>query len=367
MTVATRRTLDRTRRRLRWFGLLAFATIVAITAPSDAVAAPGDGNPVIVRAFDHTPVYFLSDDSQRDVFVGAEFPTEGEYSRITMNIRLDCPTGGCDPWDRYGTIGVVTSPEGDDQSATVIELARFMTPYGIGGRWSLDVTDLRPLLTGEVTLAASIDTWVGPGSSGGAGWQLSTWFAMTPGSPARQAVAVVPVWSPREVRYGDPIVPTAVDAPTVTLDLPAAARYSLRTFITGHGQGNEDDCSEFCPRVHTIRVNGARRDHLVWRNDCATTGVKGQRGNYWYSRAGWCPGSLVKPWDVDVSRDITGNSARIAYSVTPYVNGCRPGADPFIPATCTLGTSAEYDGGRHTPPIYRLSTVLIAYQERAPR
>lgn len=48
MTVATRRTLDRTRRRLRGIGLLAFATIVAIVTPSDAVAAPGDGNPVIV-------------------------------------------------------------------------------------------------------------------------------------------------------------------------------------------------------------------------------------------------------------------------------------------------------------------------------
>jgi len=53
--------------------------------------------------------------------------------------------------------------------------------------------------------------------------------------------------------------------------------------------------------------------------------------------------------------------------VTPYVNGCRPGAVPFIPATCTLGTSAEYDGGRHTPPIYRLSTVLIAYQGQVRR
>jgi hypothetical protein len=232
----------------------------------------------------------------------------------------------------------------------------------VGGEWTLDVTDLRPLLTGDVTLAALIDTWVGPGNSAGAGWELSTWFAMTPGRPKRKAIAVIPVWTPREVRYGDPVVPTAVDAPTVEVSVPRARGYALRTFVTGHGQGNQDDCAEFCPRTHTIRVNGQRHDLQGWRTDCATSGVRGQRGNYWYSRANWCPGSLVRPWDVDVTDDVRGSTARVAYAVTPYVNGCRPGADPFIPTTCVLGTSADYDGGNHTPPIYRLSTVLIAYR-----
>ena len=107
--------------------------------------------------------------------------------------------------------------------------------------------------------------------------------------------------------------------------------------------------------------NSLRHDTAGWRNDCATSGARGQRGNYWYSRAGWCPGALVTPWHVDVSRDIPGREVQLAYEVTPYVNGCRPGASPCIPTPCTLGTEAEYDGGRRTPPIYRLSTVLIAY------
>ena len=37
---------------------------------------------------------------------------------------------------------------------TVIELARFITPFGVGASWDIDVTDLRPLLTGDVTLRA---------------------------------------------------------------------------------------------------------------------------------------------------------------------------------------------------------------------
>ncbi len=345
----------------RIIGVLATIMVSLPLTAASAQAAPNVSRPIVVPAFDHTPVYYTADDNRREVTTTAAFPTDGMFRRITMHVQLACPAGGCDPWDRYGTIGVVTPKVAESDPSTVVELARFMTPYGVGGQWTVDVTDLRPLLRGSVTLNALIDTWVGPGSTTGAGWQLSTWFEMSPGRPLRQATAVIGVWSPREVRYGDPVTPTAVDAPTVTVAVPPSRHFALRTFVTGHGQGNEDDCSEFCPRTHTIRVNGIRHDARVWRRDCATSGVTGQRGNYWYSRAGWCPGSLVAPWIVDVSSDIPGPTARFSYAVTPYVNGCRPGAQPFIPTTCTLGTSADYDGGRHTPPIYRLSTVLIAY------
>ena len=352
--------------------IAATATMLSIAAIPNAVAAQSASSspstsPVIVRAFDHTPVSYTSTDNRRAVTAPAAFPATGDFSNITLHLRLDCPTGGCDPWDRFGTIGIVTSPAVGDTPATTIELARFMTPYGVGGRWSIDVTDMRPLLTGNVTLGAFIDTWVGPGTDGGAGWQVSTWFSMTPGRPAHPSVAVIPVWSLREVTYGDPQKPTSVDAPPVNLDLPRATTYALRTFVTGHGQGNEDDCSEFCPRTQTVAVNGTPHRLDGWRTDCATSGVRGQRGNYWYSRANWCPGSLVTPWMTDVTRDVIPapdhqRAARVTYAVTPYVNGCRPGATPFIPILCVFGTSADYDGGAHTPPIYRLSSVLIAYR-----
>ena len=346
--------------------LLVAAVVAGAMSAGPAAAVPGVES-VTVPAFDRTPVSFTADENRRIVLAQAQFPDQGRFARIVMHVRLECPTGGCDPWDRYGSIGVRTNagslpetPESDIASAT-IELARFMTPYGVGGEWALDVTDLRPVLTGPVTLAAFIDTWVGPGSTDGSGWLLSSWFELTPGRPARTAIAVLPVWTPREVRYGDPVVPTAVDAPPVSLQVPAARSYALRTFVTGHGQGNEDDCAEFCPRIQTIRVNGEAHRHLGWRTDCATSGVPGQRGNYWYSRAGWCPGSLVRPWITDMSSDVRGTTARVAFAVTPYVNGCRPGAVPFIPTICVFGTGADYDGGAHTPPIYRLSSALIVF------
>lgn len=338
---------------------------VAISLPAQATP---DQPVTRVLAFDNTPIYFTGNDNQRDVLAPSNFPAGGSFSKITMHISLACPTGGCDPWDRYGTIGVVIPSTdvqfGDSQPPpTIIELARFMTPYGVGASWSTDVTNLRPILRGTVTLAAHIDTWVGPGNASGAGWQLTTWFTMKPGKPIRESVAVIPVWSPREVRYGDPVVPTAVDAPAVALAVPAGGSFALRTLVTGHGQGNKNDCSEFCSTTQTIRVSGESHQLDLWRKDCATSGAYGQLGNYWYSRAGWCPGDLVKPWVIELGQRISKTITKFSYGVTPYVNTCRPGATPPVPTTCTLGTSPEYDGGRHTEPIYRLSTVLIVYRQ----
>ncbi len=141
------------------------AVMVALVARASTSTAIAVQRFAVVPAFDHTPVFFFffSDDNRRDVSTQASSPVSGEFARITMRVSLDCPAAGCDPWDRYGTIGLVTEPGTGDSPATVIELARFMTPYGVGGRWSLDVTDMRPMLTGDVTLAAHIDTWVGPG------------------------------------------------------------------------------------------------------------------------------------------------------------------------------------------------------------
>src|SRR5262249_19804639 len=141
------------------------------------------------------------------------FPKDGAYSKIILHLALDCPSGGCDPWDRFGTLGVVTHVAEDGGGDDVIEVARFITPYHVGAAWDLDVTDLRPLLSGDVTMRAFIDTWVGPGSSYGDGWLLSASFEMTGGIPERLPEQVIPVWSPRNVVYGDPQKPIAGGAP----------------------------------------------------------------------------------------------------------------------------------------------------------
>jgi hypothetical protein len=88
------------------------------------------------------------------------FPAGGTYERIVLHLQLDCPPGGCDHWDRIGSLGVVTQPPVNGGSrGTVVEIARYVTPFGVGApAWDYDVTDLAPLLTGGLTLQGFIDT-----------------------------------------------------------------------------------------------------------------------------------------------------------------------------------------------------------------
>ncbi len=327
-----------------------------------ADAGPAGGEDTTVETFAKAHIYFTGSDNKRTVDTVASFPATGAYASIVLHLSLECPSGKCDAWDRFGTLGVVTQKGDKPEADTVVEVARFMTPYGVGGKWDYDVTDLRPLLSGALTLRAHIDTWVGPGSQYGNGWALSASFEMKGGVPDRLPLAVAPVWTMRQGVYGDPKKPLRASFAEQTVALPeGATAASLRTFVTGHGQGNLANCAEFCSRKHTLTVGATPHVQTVWRTDCATTAVPGQKGTYTLSRAGWCPGADVKPWTLDVTPDLGGaRSVKVAYDVEAYENSCRPDA-----ATCTgcsLGTACAYDGGNHTEPYYAVSTVLVAFR-----
>jgi len=362
-------------------GPIAASCSSSSAAPPDAAAsddaggsdAPTDtpGADATVTAFSKTPLFFKDGSAagnRRTVDAPASFPASGEYAKIVLHLTLSCPQGGCDVYDRFGTLGVVTQKGADGGPSTVVEIARFVTPYGVGGSWDYDLTDLRPLLTGDLTLEAFIDTWVPQGQSGiGQGWLLTATFQMTGGVPAKVPVAVVPIWTTKQVWYGDPAKPIAGSIPPATVTLPAgASSYAVRAFVTGHGQGNVDDCAEFCSRQHTLTVGSTPVSTTVWRTDCATTAVKNQGGAYPFaSRAGWCPGASVRPWIVDVTQDVgAGPTASFAYDVQAYDNTCRPDAVPDggTCVGCTLGASCAYDGGLHTEPFFYVSSVLIAYR-----
>ncbi|MDC3985076.1 peptide-N-glycosidase F-related protein [Polyangium jinanense] len=351
--------------------LLSHAACSEPAAPPDssgtAGGGPGPSEPVpgadtVVTPHDKTHVYFTGEDNKRIVDAPATFPAEGEYSQIVLHLSLACPDGGCDAWDRFASLGLVTAKGNTPEEDTVLEIARYITPYAVEGAWDIDVTDLRPLLAGEVTVRAFIDTWVGPGSPYGAGWLVTASFEMKGGIPAKLPVAVLPVWDRRYVAYGDPSKPVSGSAPAQEIMLPeGSTSYALRTFITGHGQGNADNCAEFCTRKHTFTVGATPHEQDIWRSDCATTAVPGQQGTWKYPRAGWCPGADVRPWTVDITADVAGASTvKIAYGVEEYENTCRP--DAAVCEGCSLGTGCDYDGGAHTEPNYQLSTVLIAYR-----
>jgi hypothetical protein len=322
--------------------------------------APGED--ASVAAFARTPIHFGGGEDRREVTADVEFPARGTHAKVTLTLALDCPQGGCDAWDRFGSLALVP---GDDPSVRV-ELARFITPYGVRGSWTQDVTALRPLLAGKQRLAAFIDTWVGPpGGANGAGWLFSATFDFEGGTPARVPVVVEPVFTRRDVAYGDPSRPIPAQlAPREVGVSPLASAWELRGLITGHGQGNADQCAEFCPKTHAFSVAGEAHSMRIWRDDCDRNPVSNQAGTWRFPRAGWCPGADVRPWVENVTASVgaspTMGSVTIGYDVEAYENSCRPGV--AVCRGCTLGTGCDYDGGAHTEPRWSLSALLVGYR-----
>ena len=334
-------------------------------APLDTGTLGGDAT---VNVFDRTPVFFDPSDggnngNQRTISASGVFPPSGLYSSIVLHVTLSCPQAGCDHWDRFGTLGVVTKQGAGGTPDTVVEIARFVTPYCVGASWDYDVTDLRPLLAGSVTLQAFIDTWAPQGNpaANGGGWLLTASLDFKGGVPAKIPLAALPIWTMTQVWYGDPAKPTSGTVPPQMVTLPTGATsYAVRTFVTGHGQGNADDCAEFCPKAHTLTVGTTPFTQQVWRTDCATTGARRQCGTSIYPRAGWCPGADVKPWQADVTQAVGATTASVSYGIESYENTCRPTAPQCI--GCTLGTGCMYDGANHTEPFFYVSSLLIAYR-----
>ena len=325
----------------------------------DGVAPPQPGADTTVVALGGEHVFF-GEPNRRTVDVPVTFPAAGlRYTQVTLHLGLRCPMpGGCDWWDRLGHLSLLLPPAAGETDPRELELARFITPYRVGGELaSIDVTELQRVLEGPQTVRVFIDTWVGPGHANGAGWLVDASFDFVGGLPAADPVAVVPLWAPHRVVYGDPARPVDAQA---TLEVPeGTTRARVRAFVTGHGQGNADNCAEFCRRDHTITVGAAPTTVELWRDDCATTAVPNPQGTWRYARAGWCPGASVAPWIVDVDAPAAGSTA-IAYTVEPYTNTCRPDAEDC--GGCTLGTGCAYDGGAHTEPGWEQSALAILYR-----
>jgi hypothetical protein len=294
-----------------------------------------------VQLFNQTAIYFTSSDDRREVQRTVSFPAGNRtFSRIVLNLRLSCPNGRCDWWDRKGALYILDEREGK------VEFFRFMTPYRVGASWQEDVTDLRPLFTGNKKVVVAIDTYVGPGHPNGDGWMVDASLEFVDGTPAQPVVDVVPVFSAQHIVYGDPTRPAGLMR-TVAKN-PLATKARLRLYITGHGQGNTENCAEFCPKTHTINFGTAAANLTVWRDNCSQTRTDGpQMGTWTYSRAGWCPGDKVNPLLVDIPSEFyASENAAIRWTPQSYENYLR----------------TNYNDGGHTEPYYQVSGLLILYR-----
>ena len=107
---------------------------------------------VIVNTFDDVVLNWATASEAR-----FQFPDERErFTSAHMNLTIECPPGGCDPWDRFGNLSLKHS------SGETYEIARLVTPYDIGTTsggpgacaWS-DVTYIHLLRANKLSLFVS--------------------------------------------------------------------------------------------------------------------------------------------------------------------------------------------------------------------
>ncbi len=272
------------------------------------------GEDTTITVFDAEHIYYGSE-NRRSVDVEVTFPdNEQTYSSLNGRFRLHCPSDyRCDHWDRYGTFGIVLNAGEEDEQ--FVELDRFITAYRVGFSWESDLTAVRPLLTDTVTLRVFIDTWVGPGHDSGDGWLFDAAIDFEGGSaPSPEPIEVAPVWGHSSWSAGLDDNPVEGQIVPQSVSPSEGSTYTFRSFITGHGWNNAQNCAEFCAKHHYYTVGGTEFGRQVWRDDCTETVTDGtQLGTWEYSRAGWCPGAQVYPWDTDVT-DLVGDAGEVDIS-----------------------------------------------------
>ncbi len=257
------------------------------------------------------------------------------YSKVLLKISLNCPTGGCDPWDQPAFFYIV-------HEGVKYEIARYITPYGVPcGDWTFDITDFKSILKGGVNFESYIQVW------GATGWLLDAEIVLEPGTPAYEDSKIEPLCVESYWVYGDVNVnPHNPPAKTVTVDANADA-LKIRMLSTGHGQANTDNAAEFKDATHEIWLNDelAFTQHL-WKADCDQNTCSPQNGTWMYARAGWCPGQDIQPWEWDLNGLFTpGEELNFEYKLQPYTNLNNTG----------------YNNGSHTEPHYKISTYLVTY------
>jgi hypothetical protein len=214
------------------------------------------------------------------------------------------------------------------------EIGRYITPYGNGldlGNgfdWVYDVTDYAPFLHDTVYLSAYNQQEM-----------VDLSFEMIEGTPPRDVLDVRNLWNGLPAYGGPTSIETFLTPKRVLIPADAAnTRLKMRT--TGHGFGGNENCSEFCPKVHTIKVNGVSRyDTLVFKQDCGMNPVYPQGGTWVYNRSNWCPGSDVPTYDLELTPWVTpGDSVTLDYDVEGYSWN-----------------------GQGTTPYYDIETQLVTY------
>ncbi len=294
-----------------------------------------------------------------------------------------------DRWDKSGSCFVVTNPEklsiltvaqgvGKFQADTfvnekypgvvntknyspVVELMRFMTPFGVGFYsndslkhrrpvyipswekqvvWENDITQLADVLTGEFYVGVWIDSWTTEGYD----FDLQLSYSNRPQKKVKIMPLVNTVPYVGEQQLPDNFAHAALQH-TITLNKNAK---NVKLYYTTTGHGGHSGGDEFIKIKNRIFFDEKLvLDTIPWRDDCASfrrfnpsSGVWIKKDSAAYinhktrsyqvkeieeriassdlSRSNWCPGSFVAPMCIDLGNLNAGtHELKISIPATP--------------------------------------------------
>ncbi|MCB0520979.1 MAG: T9SS type A sorting domain-containing protein [Lewinellaceae bacterium] len=237
------------------------------------------------------------------VEVEAELPSYlGAFDQITGLLNIQCPAGGCDPWDRISGI------EAKGHNGEWYEIIRYITPYGVPCSHSIDLTDFMSTLQGKIRFRVYLGTL-------GNGFLYTLDLEYKKGQPAHPYSTITQLW--RETYdFGDPSHLQPVE--NLDIDIPNDAKAAkMKLVSTGHGWGdnNTGNAAEFHEDTHHIWVNGVQtfEQHNWQACNPNPDGCSPQNGTWFYARAGWCPGSIAPWFDYDMAPYISQGPLTLGY------------------------------------------------------
>ena len=257
------------------------------------------------------------------VSIVESFPTINFANTGITQTTIDTTYGWLAGWvytyDPYGNVFDSTwvSPDGthyNQYKQTTFQLQNYVTPYGIGlslgpngFRWVYDVTDYVTILQDTVEISAGNQQEL-----------IDLKFVFIKGTPPRDVKKIESIWL-GDYQHKDIANDVVMKAVDIDLD-PTASQWRIKTRTTGHWFGGFQNCAEFCPKYHHVKVDGVKEfEWLNWK-ECADNPVIDQGGTWIYDRAGWCPGTFATTYDHELTPHVTpGSTVSLDYGmeVTP--------------------------------------------------
>ncbi len=231
-------------------------------------------------------------------------PRNWEFGRVIMTIEIHDAGPNWDEWDRNGEVSLIT------EDGKKLGIVPFITSYRTTCFWQVDVTHFRPWLAGKTKFEIRAGTTFYKNR----GYMMSMALDFHHGHMRQEPYRIEPLWlgtaryKTAENHFQDFFTPReiAIDA--------SMKRARLFTTTTGHSQ-----IGEFTPSKRAIVCNETRFTNTLWRDDCYLNPNRPQFGTWKFSRAGWAPGDVVRPWILDVTKALEGAQlAAVTYETQPY-------------------------------------------------